>query len=71
MNRKYYMKDYEQRTSSYTSIGCIEFWSRDDAWYRPWEWKFGIDQTCYNKCVIFEIGFVGITWLRNECRGLS
>ena len=51
-----------------TLFNKVELWWRKDSWYLPDEYVFGIERNCYNKCVIVEMGFVGITWLCGECK---
>lgn len=52
-----------------TLFNTIELWNREGAWCRPSEWVFGIDRNCGSGCIILELGFCGITWLRNGCGG--
>lgn len=53
----------------YTLFNRIEFWISEGSWYRPSEWVFSIDRNCGSGCIIIEIGFFGVTWLRNGCQG--
>lgn len=50
-----------------TLFNRIELWIREGSWCRPSEWVFSIDRNCGNGCIIIELGFWGITLLRNEC----
>lgn len=51
------------------TIGNIELWIRDGVWLRPSEYVLGINTNCYNKCIIIDLLFCGITILRNGCGG--
>jgi hypothetical protein len=45
----------------------LEIWWGSGSWYRPIEWVFEFGSGCSNKCIILELGFFGLTWLRNDC----
>jgi hypothetical protein len=47
----------------------IEMWTSEGSWKHPSEWIFEITHDCPNGCLIIEIGFFGITILRNGCKG--
>jgi len=51
----------------YKQIGNLELWWRSGSWCHPDEWVFTMDTSCPNKCLIIEMGWFGITWLRNGC----
>lgn len=51
-----------------TLFNRIELWKGEGSWNRPDEWLFGWDTDCPNGCLIIEIGFFGITFLRSYCR---
>lgn len=49
----------------------IELWWRKGVWFRTDEYVFSFSQDCANKCIMIELGFFGITILRNECVGME
>lgn len=47
----------------------VELWSRKGAWNHLKEWVFSVDSNCTQKCSIVELGWFGVTILRNGCQG--
>lgn len=53
---------------AWEKIKRFELWWGEGSWRRPSEWVFQIDRNCSNGCIIIELGFFGITILKNHCK---
>jgi len=49
-------------------LGSLELWTHTADTFIPSKWFFTIDTYCPHGCVIIEIGFFGLTWLKGYCK---
>jgi len=63
------MKFIERIENGIKLFDKIELWYCPGSWFRPDEWVFVINRSCKSGCVIIDIAWFGITWLRGGCSG--